>query len=146
MDRAVAGRGVAYARRHVVILRSAFGHNLHAGANAVAVALGSAQSDIEPVAGLLAAVHPDFGVLAESSYDHIDTAVAIQITEGAAAMAGRRSRFEACFFGQSHPFSAGARIAKDGIRLVDFLSIHRSRLDVATAHEQILPSVIIEII
>jgi hypothetical protein len=83
----------------VVILRAALGHELDASANAVAVALGSAQGDVEPVAGLLAAVHPDFSALAESAYHYIDPAIAIQITESTAAMAAGRSRFEARFFG-----------------------------------------------
>ena len=51
MHRTKAGGRVAHAGCHVVKLRAhGFADELNSGANPVAIALGAAQSDVEPVA------------------------------------------------------------------------------------------------
>ncbi len=90
-----------------------FRHDFDARANAVAIALGSAQSDIEPVAGLLAAVHPDLGVPADRGHHDVDASIAIQIAEGATAVAGREERRRSPASSvKRNPFSLASRIAE----------------------------------
>ena len=49
----------------------------------------SAQRNVEPVAGVGAAVHPQLCRLIEAGGDNVDAAVTIEVTEGAAAMTCR---------------------------------------------------------
>ena len=84
---AIARRGVADAGGHVVVLRSALRYEFDARADAVTVALGSAESYVKPMAGVLAAVHPDFSIFSQCSDDHIDAAVSVEVAEGASAVA-----------------------------------------------------------
>src|ERR1700722_769223 len=75
MHGAIARRRIADAGGHVVVLRAALRHQLDARADAVAVALGSTQRYVKPMAGVLAAVHPDFSIFPQSRYHDVDASV-----------------------------------------------------------------------
>src|SRR6202451_1660334 len=147
VDGTVAGRGVADAGGHVVVLcADGLAYDFDARADAVTIAFDAAQGDVEPVAGFLAAVHPDFGVLAKGCGDYVDAAVAVEVAEGAAAVAGCGRSDESGFFGQRGPFSVGAKIAEDRVELIDGLVRHSDRFHVAARHEQVFPTVVIEVV
>src|SRR4029077_602004 len=142
---AVARGRIPDAGGHVVVLRAALGYNLDTSADAVAIALCSLQSNIEPVARLLAAVHPDLGVLTESTDHDIDTAVSVEIAERAATMAGRRSCGEPRFFRQRSPFPTCAQVVEYRVQLIDRLARLVQRFDVASAPQKVFSSIIVEI-
>src|SRR5215469_7059075 len=86
--RPIAGRGVADARGHMVVLgTNGLADHLDSCTNAVPIALRAAQGDVEPVVGGLAAIHPDFCGSVECRHNDVDPAVSIQVGESTAAMA-----------------------------------------------------------
>ena len=96
----------------MVVLRAAVGYQLDARADAVAVAFGAAQRNIQPVTGLFAAVHPDLRVRAERRDDHVDAPVSVKVAESAATMARGRDRGQSGFLGQRFPLAGGAWIVE----------------------------------
>src|ERR1700733_6510286 len=135
VHRTVTGGGIADTGGHVVVLGTALGHQLDARADAVAIALGSSQRNVEPVSGLLAAVHPDLGVLAKSRRHHVDAPVAIQIAKGAAAVACSRSGVQSGCFSQRNPLPCTSWIAEYGVVLIDGLAGHGDGFNVAARYK-----------
>ena len=78
MDWTVTGGRITNTGRHVVVLNATLGYDFNTSADAVAVALGSMQSDIQPVAGLRAAVHPDLGIPVDRADHDIDPSISIR--------------------------------------------------------------------
>ena len=113
------------------------------GADAVAIALGAAQAQNEPVARLRADVFPELGGRAQRGHHRIDAAVAIEIGERGAAM--RLHQREARFGGDVLKYAS-----RVGEHAVGFL-VHRrlEHLDpvvhVRVGGEQVLPAVVVEI-
>ena len=147
MHRPVARRGIAQAGGHVVILRAhGRADHLDARANPVSIAPDSPQSDIQPVASVLAPVHPDLRGSGQRRRHHVHAAVTVEIPQRAAAMPRLRRSIQPGFLGESSPFPARSQIAKDGVVLGNLGSWQRLRLHVAARNKQILPSVIVEVI
>src|SRR5579875_202503 len=143
---AVARRSVAHAGGLVVVLAAAAGGELDASTDTVTIALRALESNIEPVAGRSGAVHPDLGRARERCRDDIDAAVAIEISEREAAVAGGRADAEAGFVGERDPFAVPAGIVENGVRLIDILAGLRERSDMASADEDVFPPVVIQIV
>src|SRR2546427_10304570 len=51
VDRAIARRSVAHGRSHAVPLLTVLSHNVHAGANAIAIAPRALKPQLQPVSG-----------------------------------------------------------------------------------------------
>ena len=92
----------------MVVLSAALGYQLDACADAISIALGAAQRNIQPVSCIRTAVHPYLRVRTERGGDHIDAPVAIKIAEGAATVARRRHRGQTGFFGERGPLARNA--------------------------------------
>lgn len=107
VDRAVTGRSVTHAGGHVIVLGpDGFADDFDASANSVAIALVAAKRNIEPVSGILGAVHPKLGVLTQRGYDDVDFAVAFEVPKSAAAMTRSGTGIESSFVDQFSPFAA----------------------------------------
>ena len=130
----------------MVVLRAGFGDHLDARADAIAIRFDSAQSDVEPVAGIWAAVHPQLRVLIEAGGDDVDAAVAVEVAEGAAAMARCRGVGEACFRGERLPFAACPEIAKDDVGFSELVARRPDRGDLSARDEEVLPAVVVEVV
>ena len=64
MHGTIAGRGVADARCHVVVLCPTLAHNLDTSTDPVAVTLRSLLSKVQPMVFVVTPIHPDFGIRA----------------------------------------------------------------------------------
>src|SRR5277367_2820084 len=92
------------------------------------------------------AVHPDLCLFAKRGHDNIDLAVAIQVSQRAAAVARGPACTESGLFGISLPFAARARVPKDGVELIDNGPRHRSRDHVSASGEDVFPAIVIEVV
>src|SRR2546428_6779058 len=119
MHGSVAGRGIAHAGRHMVILLAALGRNFDPGADPVVVALGSFKGDIQPMPGTWASIHPDFGWAGESGSHYVNAAVAVQVAKRQAPVAHRRRGIQSRLGRQRFPASAGTQIPADTVLLID---------------------------
>ncbi len=81
----------------VVVLCAGIRHNLDPRADAIAIRFDTAQSDVEPVTGIGAAIHPQLRVLIQTGGDDVDAAIPIEVAEGTAAMTRGGGIGEACF-------------------------------------------------
>src|SRR4051812_13909724 len=100
MDRARAGRRVADAGGHVIVLSaSTLRNHLYAGPDAVAIALRPFKRDVEPMAGAIASIHPDLRVTRQRRDYDIHPPVAVQIPKCASPVSPRRSGAQARLFG-----------------------------------------------
>ena len=144
MHRPVAGGSIADAGGHVIVLCARLRHDFDRRADPVAVALCSLKLNLQPVSRPLSSIHPDFGLASQCCYHDINSAVAIEVTEGAPAVPCGRRGVQPCLLGQGLPSPAGAQIPKDGVVLLDLCAGFRQRLDVPARHEQVLPAVVVE--
>src|ERR1700683_3191451 len=81
MNRGRARRRITGSRGLLVILGTAVGHHFNARSDPVAVALRSLQLDLQPMITAWAFIHPDFRRSLERGYNHIDTAIPIEIAD-----------------------------------------------------------------
>src|ERR1039458_8720903 len=92
VDGAGARRSVPGGENPVVVLRVAARYQLDPRPNSIAIAPGALQLKFQPVIAAGAVVEPDFGGSAESRDNHIETPVAVEISDRRAAMPGGRLR------------------------------------------------------
>src|SRR5271163_4933930 len=135
----------------MVVLGSALGDHLDPRADPVAVALGSPQGDLQPVAGFLASVHPDFRVRGKRGGHDIDASISVQVSEGQAAMPRCRGGSQPGLLGERDPLAAPvvlywAGISEYGVVLIYLRARERPRLHMTASHEQVLPSIVVEVI
>lgn len=77
VDWAGARRSITGAGRHVVVLRSGFGDDFDPGTDAVAIALGSLQLQLEPMITARTLIDPDFRGRVDSADHNVEATVSI---------------------------------------------------------------------
>src|ERR1035441_5337679 len=82
----------------------------------------------------------------ETGRNDIDTAISIEVAEGAAAMTSGGGVGETRFAGKRLPFAVRALIAEDGVGLGKFVSWRPHRRHASSRHEEVLPSIIVEVV
>src|ERR1700693_1153138 len=146
MHRTGAGGRVTEAGGHVVVLAAALGGDFDHCADPVAIALGSFQRNIQPVASTFAAVHPDLRRFAQGCGYYIDAAIAVQVAKSASPVARWSRSLQPGFFGQCLPFTAGSWISEDCIGLIDDGPGQVTGYGISAGDKQILPAVVVKII
>src|SRR5258708_34965107 len=87
-----AGRRVACARGHVVVLCATFCDDLDTSANSVPVALGSLKLELQPMIFAGTVVHPNLRRSVNGADHHIYAPVAIEVPDSRPSVPGRRER------------------------------------------------------
>ena len=97
MHRPGAGGRITRRRRFVIVLRAGLGHNFNARSNAIPIAPGPLQFDLEPMIRFGAVIHPNFGWSFQRGNDNVHFPIAIQVSYGGATVPRGRLRGEAGF-------------------------------------------------
>src|SRR5580698_6421090 len=140
-----AGRGVARSRRDMIELRVAPGKNADARTDRVAVAFRPFQVQRKPVIATRSVIYQELGGRSQGSYDNVELAVPVEIANGRTTMTPGWLRGEAGTPCQSGPLDSG-EVAEDRVVLVDLAdALHGGRLHISATHEDILPTVVVEV-
>ena len=117
MNPAIARGRVAHRGRDLVPLRAAVvGGDAHLRSDAHAIAFGSDKLEEQPVIRSPGDVVKDAGWLPQRRYDHVDSAIVIEVAERHAAMRSRDLEIRACRCAHVLELVA-AQIAEDGVGL-----------------------------
>src|SRR5450759_2931479 len=90
-------------------------------------------------------IHPYLRVSADCRDHNVDSAVAIEVAKGTAAMPCRRGSRKSRFACQSLPLATRSRIAKDGVVLIHCERRFRHRFHMAARYKQVFPAIVVEI-
>ena len=115
----------------MIVLGSRLGDYLYRRADPITTALGSLQSDRQPVSRAIGAVHPNLCWFEQRRYHGVHSAIAVEVPERAPSMPRRGCRRQSCFGDQRFPPAARARVAKHHVVLLDLCSRFWQRFDVA---------------
>jgi len=147
VHRAVAGRSIADAGSHVVVLSACGGHNLHHRSNPVTIALGALQRNIQPVACAFCSIRPNLRVFAERRDDHNPTRPSPSKSPNATprCRAGGAASRPASAVRACH-WPLAPRFAKYRVGLLDIHTGLRNGLHMPACDEQIFPTIVIKVI